>query len=154
MLSPTSERDKPQRPPNASVPLVLLFRNSGVLANEPETNPAQLAYVNFISVDRNFVPQTDISQTNFVRITEAAKESGAIGGNGLHERLYAEVTVKQAGYMYIYLSNDNPTVAEVYFDDFKVTQVKSPVIASNDYYPFGLTFNSYSRESSTPNNYL
>ena len=106
-----------------------------------------MEYVNFISVDRNFVPQTDVSQTNFVRITEAAKDSGANGGNGLHERLYAEVTVKQAGYMYIYLSNDNPTVSEVYFDDFKVTQVKSPVIQTDDYYPFGLTFNSYSREN-------
>jgi RHS repeat-associated protein len=63
------------------------------------------------------------------------------------------VTVKQAGYMYIYLSNDNPTVTEVYFDDFKVTQIKSPVIASNDYYPFGLTFNSYTRENSVTNQY-
>jgi len=113
-----------------------------------------MAYVNFISVDRNFVPQTDISLTNFVRIIEAAKESGANGGNGLHERLYAEVTVKQAGYMYIYLSNESPTTVEVYFDDFKVTQVKSPVIQTDDYYPFGLTFNSYQRENSTPNQYL
>jgi len=38
---------------------------------------------------------------------------------------------------------------EVYFDDLKVTQTKSPVVATNDYYPFGLTFNSYSRENST-----
>ena len=43
-----------------------------------------MAYANFISVDKNFVPQTDISQTNFVRITEAAKESSANRGNGLH----------------------------------------------------------------------
>ena len=43
---------------------------------------------------------------------------------------------------------------EVYFDDFKVTQVKNPVIASDDYYPFGLTFNSYNRENSTPNQNL
>jgi len=61
--------------------------------------------------------------------------------------------VKQAGYMYIYLSNDNPTVAEVYFDDFKVTQIKSPVIQTDDYYPFGLTFNEYSRENSIYNKY-
>ena len=99
MLSPASKEINQNAPPNASVPLVLLFRNSGVLAKEPGTNPAPMAYVNFISVDRNFVPQTDISQANFVRITEAAKESGANGGNGLHERLYAEVTVKQAGYI-------------------------------------------------------
>ena len=42
---------------------------------------------------------------------------------------------------------------EVYFDDFKVTQTKSPVVAQDDYYPFGLTFNSYSRENSVPNQY-
>jgi len=40
---------------------------------------------------------------------------------------------------------------EVYFDDFKVEQVKSPVIQSQDYYPFGLTYNSYQRENSIAN---
>ncbi|GCC53435.1 hypothetical protein SanaruYs_36790 [Chryseotalea sanaruensis] len=44
-------------------------------------------------------------------------------------------------------------VKEVYFDDFKVTHTKSPVIQSDDYYPFGLTFNSFSRENSTPNKF-
>jgi RHS repeat-associated protein len=42
-------------------------------------------------------------------------------------------------------------MVEVYFDDFKVTQTKSPVIESQDFYPFGLKFNSYSRENSLPN---
>lgn len=40
---------------------------------------------------------------------------------------------------------------EVYFDDFKVEHVKSPVIESSDYYPFGLTFNNYRRENSLSN---
>lgn len=40
---------------------------------------------------------------------------------------------------------------EVYFDDFKVTQIKSPVIATDDYYVGGSTFNSYTRENSVPN---
>jgi len=44
-------------------------------------------------------------------------------------------------------------VVEVYFDDFKVTHTKSPVIQADDYYPFGLAFNSYQRENSTPNLY-
>jgi RHS repeat-associated protein len=42
---------------------------------------------------------------------------------------------------------------EVYFDDFKVTHTKSPVISTDDYYPFGLTFNSYSRENAVANQY-
>jgi hypothetical protein len=42
---------------------------------------------------------------------------------------------------------------EVYFDDFKVEHVKSPVVSSQDYYPFGLTFNSHNRENSLVNQY-
>ena len=53
--------------------------------------------------------------------------------------------------MYIYLSNEETTPVEVYFDDFKVDRIKSPVIQGDDYYPFGLTFNSYQRENSVPN---
>jgi len=60
--------------------------------------------------------------------------------------------------VYIYLSNDNLALGggqvEVYFDDFKVEHIKSPVIASQDYYPYGLTFNSYTRERSVRNKYL
>lgn len=40
---------------------------------------------------------------------------------------------------------------EVYFDDFKVEHVKSPVISSDGYYPGGSTFNSYVRENTAPN---
>lgn len=34
-----------------------------------------------------------------------------------------------------------------------MTHTKSPVIESTDFYPFGLQFNNYSRESSVPNRY-
>jgi len=59
--------------------------------------------------------------------------------------------------VYIYLSNDNAALGgspiEVYFDDLKVEQVKSPVVQAEDYYPFGLTFNDYRRENSLLNRY-
>lgn len=42
---------------------------------------------------------------------------------------------------------------EVYWDDFEVEHIKSPVISSRDYFPFGLTFNSYNRENAVPNQY-
>ncbi len=45
-------------------------------------------------------------------------------------------------------------VIDVYFDDFKVTQIKSPVIQTNDYYPGGLVSQSYQRENSVANKYL
>jgi RHS repeat-associated protein len=71
-----------------------------------------------------------------------------------HGYLTIEKIVSEAGYAYIFLSNENPTQVDVYFDDLKVTHAKSPVVQADDYYPFGLAFNSYQRENSVDQNYL
>ena len=42
---------------------------------------------------------------------------------------------------------------EVYFDDFTVEHKKSPIVQMDDYYPFGLTYNSYQRENLIPNSW-
>jgi RHS repeat-associated protein len=100
--------------------------------------------------DRDY--SQDLGRSGYMRITTNAKETGT---NATHDKLFSpEITITQPGYVYIWLSNENPTPVEVYFDDFKVTQVKSPVIQQDDYYPFGLAFNSYSRENSLANQYL
>jgi RHS repeat-associated protein len=117
----------------------------------PTNDSAPEAYLNYIMFDRDYQPIWDESQTHYVKITTSAQETGS---DGALERVFAEVVAAQAGYMYIYLSNDNPQPVEVYFDDFKVGHVKSPVVQMEDYYPFGLTFNSYQRENSTENRYL
>lgn len=104
------------------------------------------AYLNYIFINRDY----DMNSLAFVakQISENALEDGS---DGDHELLEFEETVKEDGYVYVYLSNDGEEVKEVYFDDFKVEHVKSPVIESQDYYPFGLTYNSYQRESSLEN---
>jgi len=111
---------------------------------------APKAYLNYLVFDRNY----NVLDGGFVRVTEAAKESGT---DVPHERLSKQLTIKEAGYVYIYLSNDNATLGgnpiEVYFDDFKFEHIKSPVIQAEDYYPFGLAFNSYSKENSMPDLY-
>jgi RHS repeat-associated protein len=63
-------------------------------------------------------------------------------------------TVKQPGYAYLYVSNEHPRFVDVYFDDVSVTHTPSAVIQMDDYYPFGMTFNSYQRENSTINDLL
>src|SRR5688572_31953718 len=56
--------------------------------------------------------------------------------------------ITEPGYVYIYLSNENGTPIEVYFDDFKVTHTKTNVIQYNEYYPFGLQAStSWTREN-------
>jgi RHS repeat-associated protein len=108
------------------------------------TGAPPMAYLNWMVFDRNY--SQDLGRSGYMRITTNAKETGT---NATHDKLFSpEITITQPGYVYIWLSNENPTPVEVYFDDFKVTQVKSPVIQQDDYYAFGLTFNSYSRENS------
>src|SRR5690606_34984171 len=55
--------------------------------------------------------------------------------------------------LYIYLSNENEDPVEVFFDDFKVEHIKSLVVQMEEYYPFGLAFNSYNRENSVAQDY-
>jgi RHS repeat-associated protein len=50
-----------------------------------------------------------------------------------------------------YLSNESEELVDVFFDDLKVEHVKSPIVEAQDFMPFGLTFNQYTRENATPN---
>jgi len=111
-------------------------------------NGAPKAYLNWLVFDRNFVFQTG----GFKQITTVCKESGT---NVSHELVSSpDIPITREGYVYIYLSNENTTPVEVYFDDFKVTQTKGPIVQQTDYDPLGLTFNESSRENSVPNNFL
>ncbi len=108
---------------------------------------APKAYLNWLVFDRNYTFITG----GFKQITTICKETGT---DVAHEYLSSgNFTITQPGYVYIYLSNESASQVEVYFDDFKVTQTKSPVVQQEDFYPFGLTFNSYSRENSVVNQY-
>src|SRR5690606_28356290 len=116
------------------------------LNNDTEPGVAPNAYLNYIIIDRDFNKVIDMGAKP---VTTAAREYGQ---NGAHERLFFDdIVVREAGYMYIYISNESEYLVDVFFDDLKVEHVKSPVIQTNEYYPFGLTFNSYQRENSVEN---
>jgi len=110
---------------------------------------APKAYLNWLVFDRNFTFNAD--KSGYQQIGTSGKEAGS---DVDHELLNSPaIAITEPGYVYIYLSNEETTPVEVYFDDFKVTHTKSPVVQSDDYYPFGLTFNSYSRENAAPQNF-
>jgi RHS repeat-associated protein len=120
-----------------------------VLQRENDNGTGPKAYLNWLVFDRdyNFIP----SESGFKRLSNVARETGH---NTAHEALIKDdLKIKQPGYVYIYLSNENETPVEVYFDDFSVTHTKSPVIQTQDYYPFGLTFNSHRREGAILNRF-
>ncbi len=108
---------------------------------------APKAYLNMMVFDLNF---QQIGNTLYTQISTAAEEDGT---DIDHEFIPIwPVTITEPGYVYVYLSNENETPVEVFFDDFQVTHFPSDIVQKDDYYPFGLTFNSY--YSGEKNKYL
>jgi hypothetical protein len=88
------------------------------------------------------------------QIAESAEQVGISTKAGF-DLLSSDVTIKEPGYAYIYISNENPTQVDVYFDDFMVRHTKTNIIQYNEYYPFGLqTSSSWTRENTTGNQFL
>jgi RHS repeat-associated protein len=125
--------------------------------HDDEDGDAPKAYLNYLVYDRDF----NYLDGGFKPLTINGRETGATPGsplpNGGFDVLAFEdgdIKITEPGFVYIYLSNENENRVEVFFDDFTATHVKSPVVQQDDYYPFGLTFNSKRREQSLENRYL
>ncbi|MEB2780869.1 RHS repeat-associated core domain-containing protein [Algoriphagus sp. C2-6-M1] len=122
----------------------------GLLGGNGEQNAgAPRAYLNLMVFDLNF---QQVGNTLYKQISTAAQEDGS---DISHEYISINpVIITEPGYVYIYLSNENVTPVEVFFDDFEVTHTPTDIVQKDDYYPFGLTFNSLLRENSLGNKYL
>ncbi len=101
------------------------------------------AHLNYMIFDRNMNYQ---GIAGFNQITSAA--------NFAEEKVELnDIIIDREGYLIAYLSNESNTTSYVHFDNFKVTQGKTNVVQTDDYYPFGLTFNSSTRTPSTFNRF-
>jgi RHS repeat-associated protein len=120
------------------------------LLDRPEVEDGPKAYLTWLVFDEDM--HFLVGESGYSRLTTAAREAGT---NVPHELLLmSEKEIKVPGYVYIYLSNEEEGPLDVFFDDLQVTHTLGPVVQANDYYPFGLTFNSYQRENSKANKYL
>jgi RHS repeat-associated protein len=114
----------------------------GLAPNLGDGRPS--AYLNYILFDQQY-KVVDMGWTAVPSTASFAKQKISI----------PQITVKEAGYMFVYLSYETASNNWVYFDDFKVTQTKTNVLQYNEYYAYGLqTANSWTRENTTGNNFL
>lgn len=108
------------------------------------------AFVNILVLDKNY-KLLDFAWDGISGGEQPVGESGKMP----HDYMMQEYTAREEGYIYVYVSNENTTLVEVYFDDVVVTQTKSNLIQYNEYYPFGMqTANSWTRENTLGNNFL
>jgi RHS repeat-associated protein len=106
-------------------------------------------WLNILVFDKNY----NLVDIAYQQLNSSYSQPAGVSTKAPFDYLNRTVTIKEPGYVYIYLSNEGAVQQDIYFDDLKITHTKSNVIQAQDYYPFGLTFNSYSRENSLPNYY-
>jgi RHS repeat-associated protein len=108
------------------------------------------AFVNIIVFDKNH----KLLDFAWDGIDPSANQAGATPVVA-HDYVMREYTAKEEGFVYLYVSNESPTLVDVYFDDVAMTYTPGNVVQYNEYYPFGLqTANSWTRENATGNNFL
>lgn len=105
------------------------------------------AFVNVILFDKDF---------NFLGVSYDQISGGeqTDAGSTPHDLMSTEITVEEAGYAFVYISNEDPKHVEVYFDDVKVTHTPTNIIQYNEYYAFGLQAGSSWTRENTSNNFL
>lgn len=113
---------------------------------------APQAHVNIVVFDRNY----NFLEAAFEQISDNAEQVG-VSPDVDHDYLMKEYTIKEAGFVFVYVSNNSPV--NVYFDDVTISHTPTNVIQYNacppklqrrrEYYPFGLqTDRSWTRTGS------
>lgn len=118
--------------------------------NGANSSSGPKAFVNILIFDKDF---------NFLDLAYEAIDPAAeqVGASPVvpHDTLTSEYTIKEAGYVFMYVSNEDEDLVDVYFDDVTMTYTPGRVIQSNEYYPFGMQApTSWTRENNTKNNFL
>ncbi|PTB96007.1 hypothetical protein C9994_09320 [Marivirga lumbricoides] len=112
------------------------YTSAAIADNSNEQSPR--AYLNYIVLDKDF----NYLNSGFDRLSTSAEDPG--DGSGTHQKLsFEEILIDQDGYLIVFLSNESQQPVEVFWDDFRVDHHHNAVLQADDYYPFGLTFNSY-----------
>ena len=116
------------------------FASGTALGDRSSSSTEPQAYINYLVFDKemNFVT------ASFTQITSASNGT-------MVEVMATDYIADQEGYVMVYLSNETQgSELVVSWDDLNVYHGKTNVVSTQDYYPFGLTFNEYQRTASSP----
>ncbi|QOI97315.1 MAG: hypothetical protein HRU69_07350 [Flammeovirgaceae bacterium] len=116
--------------------------------DDDETAPK--AFVTILLFDKDY----NLMDAAWKQITTVGLQSSPTVKQPPHDYLFKEVTVREPGYAYVFVSNEHPTYVDVYFDDITVTHTPSPIVSSSDYFAFGLQHTTGERAGVYEQRYL
>ena len=100
------------------------------------------AYLNFLFFDKNM----NYEAGGFKQVSENAMYG--------FEEITLDFTPQEEGYLLVYVANQSEEDLNVYFDDLEITHVSGPIVRVDDYYPFGMAFNTGTLAGALTNKYL
>ncbi len=108
------------------------------------------AYLNGYFFDKHKNPAS--VKLAWAKVNESAAITPLTIGDA-HQLLSFDLEITEPGFIYINLSHDAAENIDVYFDDFTITQTKSPILEQTSYYSFGLISESLMRDNVLEQNY-
>jgi RHS repeat-associated protein len=114
-----------------------------------DDDSAPKAFVTILFFDRNY----NFLDAAWDQITTTGAQTSTTVKQP-HDLVSVTARAKEAGYAYVFLSNEHPTLVDVYFDDVALSIKPSPIVSTSDYFPFGMQFNAGDREGSLEQNRL
>ena len=116
-------------------------------SHDDDDDTAPKAFVTILFFDKDY----NLVDAAWDQMSTQGLQSGS--SKTPHDVLSVTARAPQAGYAYIYVSNEHPTDVEVHFDDVTVTHTPSVIIVENEYYPFGLSTESYTSDKVASQSY-
>jgi len=71
-----------------------------------------------------------------------------------HDVMTVTAKAPEAGFAYVFVSNEHPFYLDLYFDDVTVSHTPSPIVGVSDCFPFGLSYNSGERAGALEQKYM
>jgi len=132
-------------PANEALSVVNELQNvlgAGQVAAFSNNDRLPKAYLQYLYFDNDY----KFKKSGFRQVSEQ--------GEGTFETLTLEHVAEEDGFMMMYVANETNEDLNVFFDDMSVTHSVGPVIRKDDYYPFGLSFNSSTLGGALTNKFL
>jgi len=115
---------------------------SGQVATFSDNDEIPKAYLQYLYFDNDY----KFKKSGFRQVSEQ--------GKGDFETLTLEHIAEEDGFMMMYVANETNEDLNVYFDDLTVVHSEGPVIRKDDYYPFGLSYNTSTLGGALTNKFL
>jgi len=104
-------------------------------------NTVPKAFVTIVFFDKDY----NLIDAAWQQVSEVGAQTSGTVKQPPHDLVTITAKAPEAGYAYVFLSNENPTMVDIYFDDVTFSFLPSPIVDVADYFPFGLRFNEGQR---------